>query len=54
VRLRLGGAIPKRNSYINELLYVYGHRGGFMNLQEPDILLSSPLHEDRLAADWRQ
>ncbi|GDX74093.1 hypothetical protein LBMAG40_07500 [Cyanobium sp.] len=54
MRLRLGGAIPKRNSYINEQLYVYGHRGRLMNPQESYILLSSPLHEYRLAADWRQ
>ena len=38
------GTIPDHNSYINELLYAYGHRVGFMNLLDPDNLLFSPLH----------
>ena len=33
------GAIPDHNSYINELLYAYGHRVGFINQLDPDTLL---------------
>jgi hypothetical protein len=38
------GTIPDHNSYINELLYAYGHRVGFMNQLDPDTLLLSSLH----------
>jgi len=37
------GTIPDHNSYINELLYAYGHRVGFMNLLDPDSLLVTQL-----------
>ena len=47
------GAIPDHNSYINELLYAYGHRVGFMNQLDPDTLLVPKLPGDQLAADWR-
>jgi hypothetical protein len=33
------GTIPDHNSYINELLYAYGHRVGFINQLDPDTLL---------------
>ena len=33
------GTIPDHNSYINELLYAYGHRVGFINQLDPDNLL---------------
>jgi hypothetical protein len=47
------GPIPDHNSYINELLYAYGHRVGFMNQLDPENLLVSELPGDQLAADWR-
>ncbi|MEY4806357.1 MAG: hypothetical protein RLZZ206_746 [Cyanobacteriota bacterium] len=46
------GAIPDHNSYINELLYAYGHRVGFMNQLDSDILLLPELPGEQLAADW--
>jgi len=46
------GTIPDHNSYINELLYAYGHRVGFMNQLDPENLLVSELPGDQLAADW--
>lgn len=46
------GAIPDHNNYISELLYAYGHRAGFMNQLDSDILLLSELPGDQLAADW--
>jgi hypothetical protein len=33
------GAIPDHNTYLSELLYAYGHRAGFMNQLDSDILL---------------
>jgi len=47
------GTIPDHNSYINELLYAYGHRVGFMNQLDPDTLFISKLPGDQLEADWR-
>jgi hypothetical protein len=47
------GAIPDHNSYINELLYAYGHRVGFINQLDPDNLLVTQLPGDQLEADWR-
>ncbi|MCX5956885.1 MAG: hypothetical protein NTW51_10885 [Cyanobacteria bacterium] len=46
------GTIPDHNSYINELLYAYGHRSGFMNQLDPDTLFISKLPGDQLEADW--
>lgn len=46
------GAIPDHNSYISELLYAYGHRAGFMNQLDSDILLLPELPGEQLAADW--
>lgn len=46
------GAILDHNNYISELLYAYGHRAGFMNQLDSDILLLSELPGDQLAADW--
>jgi multidrug efflux pump subunit AcrA (membrane-fusion protein) len=45
------GTIPDHNSYINELLYAYGHRVGFMNQLDPDNLLVTQLPGDQLEAD---
>jgi hypothetical protein len=45
------GTIPDHNSYINELLYAYGHRVGFMNQLDPDNLLVTQLPGDQLKAD---
>ena len=44
------GTIPDHNSYINELLYAYGHRVGFMNQLDPDNLLlpESPVNQPQL------
>jgi hypothetical protein len=47
------GAIPQHNSYINELLYGYGHRVGFMNLLDRDTLFVTKTPGDQLEADWR-
>ncbi|MEI6112442.1 MAG: DUF6880 family protein [Cyanobium sp. ELA712] len=47
------GAIPDHNSYINELLYAYGHRVGFINQLDPDNLLVTELPGVQLEADWR-
>jgi hypothetical protein len=47
------GTIPDHNSYINELLYAYGNRVGFMNQLDPDTLFISKLPGDQLEADWR-
>jgi hypothetical protein len=44
------GTIPDHNSYINELLYAYGHRVGFMNLLDPDNLLISQSKGEQLKA----
>ena len=46
------GAIPDHNTYISELLYAYGHRAGFMNQLDSDILLLPELPEEQLEADW--
>jgi len=46
------GAIPDHNTYISELLYAYGHRAGFMNQLDSDILLLPELPGEQLAADW--
>ena len=46
------GTIPDHNSYINELLYAYGHRVGFMNQLDSDILLLPELPGEQPAADW--
>jgi hypothetical protein len=49
---RMAGAIdawstiPDHNSYINELLYAYSHRVGFMNQLDPDNLLITQLPGD--------
>jgi hypothetical protein len=43
---------PKHNSYINELLYAYGHRVGFMNQLDPDNLLVTKTPGDQLEAEW--
>jgi len=45
------GTIPDHNSYINELLYAYGHRVGFMNQLDPDTLLLSESPGDQLERD---
>jgi hypothetical protein len=45
------GTIPDHNSYINELLYAYGHRVGFINQLDPDNLLLSESPEDQLERD---
>jgi hypothetical protein len=45
------GAIPDHNTYISELLYAYGHRAGFMNQLDSDILLLHELPGEQLAAD---
>jgi len=47
------GTIPDHRSYINELLYAYGHRVGFINQLDPDHLLVTQLPGDQLDADWR-
>ncbi|MCX5953005.1 MAG: hypothetical protein NTZ40_05820 [Cyanobacteria bacterium] len=41
---------PKHNSYINELLYAYGHRIGFMNQLDPNNLYVTKLAGDQLEA----
>jgi hypothetical protein len=46
------GAIPDHNTYISELLYAYGHRAGFMNQLDSDILLLPELPGEQLEADW--
>jgi hypothetical protein len=57
---RLGGAIatwgtiPDHNSYINELLYAYGHRVGFINQLDRDTILVSQSPGVGLGADWRK
>jgi len=45
------GTIPDHNSYINELLYAYGHRVGFMNQLDPDNLLLSESPGDQPQRD---
>jgi len=45
------GTIPDHNSYINELLYAYGHRVGFINQLDPDTLLLSDSPGDQLERD---
>jgi hypothetical protein len=45
------GTIPDHNSYINELLYAYGHRVGFMNQLDPDTLLLSESPGDQPQRD---
>ncbi len=45
------GTIPDHNSYINELLYAYGHRVGFMNQLDPDTLLLSESPGDQPQLD---
>ena len=45
------GTIPDHNSYINELLYAYGHRVGFINQLDPDNLLLSESPGDQLQRD---
>ena len=45
------GTIPDHNSYINELLYAYGHRVGFINQLDPDNLLLSESPGDQLERD---
>ena len=45
------GTIPDHNSYINELLYAYGHRFGFINQLDPDNLLLSESPGDQLERD---
>ena len=45
------GTIPDHNSYINELLYAYGHRVGFMNQLDPDNLLLSESPGDQPQLD---
>jgi hypothetical protein len=46
------GAIPNHNTYLSELLYAYGHRAGFMNQLDSDILLLPELPGEQLEADW--
>lgn len=46
------GAIPNHISYSCELLQAYGHRSGFLNQLDFDILLLPELPGDQLAADW--
>ena len=46
------GAIPDHISYSCELLQAYGHRSGFLNQLDFDILLLPELPGDQLAADW--
>ena len=59
-RRRLGGAIgiwgaiPNHNSYINELLWAYGQRVGFMKQLDCDTLLLSKSPGVELGADWRK
>jgi hypothetical protein len=45
------GTIPDHNSYINELLYAYGHRVGFINQLDPDTLLLPESPGDQLERD---
>jgi hypothetical protein len=45
------GTIPDHNSYINELLYAYGHRVGFMNQLDPNNLYVTKLAGDQLEAE---
>jgi hypothetical protein len=45
------GTIPDHNSYINELLYAYGHRVGFINQLDPDNLLLSESPGDQPQLD---
>ena len=45
------GTIPDHNSYINELLYAYGHRVGFINQLDPDTLLLFESPGDQLQRD---
>jgi hypothetical protein len=47
------GAIPKPNSYINELLYAYAQRVGFMKQLDCDTLFVTETPGDQLEADWR-
>ena len=48
------GAIPNHNGYINELLYAYGQRVGFMKQLDCDTPLLSKSPGVELGADWRK
>jgi hypothetical protein len=47
------GAIPNHNSYINELLWAYGQRVGFMKQLDCDTPFETKTPGDQLKADWR-
>jgi hypothetical protein len=49
--IAIWGTIPDHNSYINELLYAYGHRVGFMNQLDPENLLLSESPGDQPQLD---